>query len=231
MADGTRKQIKWLTPGDMVLATDPETGVQGAREILTVFVHEDEMGSLALSDGTRITTTEDHPFWNQTDREFQHADALDFGDLVLSASGTTATVIGFDASTTATGLAYNLEIEGIHTYHVSGEGWLVHNTCTGGVLGGTVTKPKVSHPKLQNYVDHLYNAHNKLGKTGNGTTMDALRFENATGLLVRGSSHEQKAKEIRNGLKKWIQRNPGTSVQDRTVANSLYAESREVLRK
>ena len=133
MADGTTKPIAEIEIGDMVLAYDPETGERGPREVTHLWVHQDQMLDLDL-DGARVTTTEDHPFWNATDRTWQDAQLLDSGDLVLTADGGTVTVAGLDWSTTFTGTAYNLTVDDIHTYYVQAGDHeiLVHNTCLPG---------------------------------------------------------------------------------------------------
>lgn len=128
MADGKRKPIKKVEIGDKVIATDPETGEQAPRKVEQVFVHQDTLTDLGV-DGKVITTTDDHPFWSDTDQRFERADELDDGELVLGADGRRVTVSGLKPSTAREGLAYNLAVEGIHTYHVSIDDVLVHNTC------------------------------------------------------------------------------------------------------
>jgi hypothetical protein len=132
MADGTTKPISEIEPGDMVLAQDPETGEIGAREVTDAWVHDDDLVRLEI-DGEIVRTTEDHPFWNDTDREWQRADQLDHGDLVLTADGRRVKV-GQVLGSAGRGSAYNLSVEGLHTYHVlfGDEAVLVHNshTCT-----------------------------------------------------------------------------------------------------
>jgi hypothetical protein len=93
MADGTTKPISELKPGDKVLAADPETGKKGPREVTDTFVHDDYLMDLVLDNGEVIVTTEDHPFWNATDRQWQRADELT-GDAVLHPDGRPARVIG-----------------------------------------------------------------------------------------------------------------------------------------
>jgi hypothetical protein len=130
MADGTTKPISEVEVGDWVLAEDPETGQRGARRVLNLFVHDDTLVDLGI-DGGVVTTTEDHPFWNQTDGVFQRADGLDAGDLVLTADGGLVPVDGLVAGSDRAGTAYNLHIEEIHTYFVvvGDEEALVHNQC------------------------------------------------------------------------------------------------------
>src|SRR5690606_15725367 len=87
MAGGTVKAIDQVKPGDEVLATDPETGRMVARRVEATHVHDDVVLTLVLitSSGQRrqVRTTEDHPFWSQTEGEFQRADQLEPGELVL----------------------------------------------------------------------------------------------------------------------------------------------------
>ncbi|RLK09568.1 intein/intein/RHS repeat-associated protein [Micromonospora sp. M71_S20] len=129
MADGTKKRLDEISPGDEVMASDPETGEQGPRVVTDVWVHSDDLIRLDLAGGS-VMTTEDHPFWNHTDREWQRADELDAGDVVKTADGGTRSVIGLRLVTGRTDLAYNLTVDGIHTYYVmAGEASvLVHNT-------------------------------------------------------------------------------------------------------
>ncbi|MFC2177449.1 polymorphic toxin-type HINT domain-containing protein, partial [Actinomycetota bacterium] len=129
MADGTTKLISEIEVGDWVLAHDPETGQRGPRNVTHVWVHEDTLVDLEIG-GDRVTTTEDHPFWNVTDQEWQRADALGRGDLLLTAYGTTIPVDGIDWTTTSAGAAFNLTVADIHTYHVTvgDQSVLVHNT-------------------------------------------------------------------------------------------------------
>ncbi len=128
MADGTKKPIEDIDVGDLVIATDPETGEQAAKAVEHVFVHDDTVIDLIV-DGEVITTTEDHPFWSVTDQRFERADHLATGEQVLRANGTTATITELD-TTTRHALAYNLSIEHIHTYHVGNNEILVHNMCS-----------------------------------------------------------------------------------------------------
>ena len=128
MADGSTKPISEVKVGDEVMATDPETGEKGARTVTQVWVHKDELVKLEL-DGHLITTTEDHPFWNETDKQWQRADELDPGDAVRSATGQRIRVDGVRNATAHTALAYNLTVDDIHTFFVlaAERPVLVHN--------------------------------------------------------------------------------------------------------
>lgn len=132
MADGTSKPISEVEVGDRVLAEDPETGERGARQVTHLWVHQDTIIDLGI-DGHDVATTEDHPFWNHTDGEWQRADALDIGDLVVTADGGLLSVDGIDWRSARTTTAYNLTVDGIHTYfvEVGTDEVLVHNTGDG----------------------------------------------------------------------------------------------------
>lgn len=118
MADGTTKPISEVEPGDHVLATDPVTGEHGARQVTHTWVHDDVLIDLELADGHAITTTEDHPFWNHTDQQWQTAETLDPGDQLLTPSGPPVKVTGVDPTSAHTGPAHNLTVNGTNTYYV-----------------------------------------------------------------------------------------------------------------
>lgn len=48
MADGTTEPISKVEPGDLVLATDPETGAQTAETVTATWVHEDTVIDLEI---------------------------------------------------------------------------------------------------------------------------------------------------------------------------------------
>jgi Pretoxin HINT domain len=135
MADGSTKPISDVEVGDMVFAQDPETGEIGVRKVTDLWVHHDDLVRLEI-DGDVVRTTEDHPFWNDTDQQWQRADQLDTGDLVLTAEGHR---IRAEAMVGSGGhdLAYNLTVEDLHTYHVlfGNDAVLVHNKNTSGAGG------------------------------------------------------------------------------------------------
>ncbi|WP_123814727.1 polymorphic toxin-type HINT domain-containing protein [Myceligenerans xiligouense] len=134
MADGSHKPIEDIEPGDEVIATDPETGEQGAREVTHVWVHQDDLFEFEV-DGELIVTTEDHPFWSVTDQAWEGTQNLERGDQVLTASGRTAAVTReVDPETRETNAAYNLTVADLHTYYVLAGATpvLVHNSNCGG---------------------------------------------------------------------------------------------------
>lgn len=122
--------IAELEAGDLVLAMDPESGETTYRTVRAVLEHGDRLVELRVGDGS-LTTTEDHPFWNVTDAEWQAADDLDRGDLVRTRDGV-AEVHGIVAGPAMWGQAFNINVDGLHTYFVDAgaEEVLVHNSHT-----------------------------------------------------------------------------------------------------
>jgi hypothetical protein len=130
MADGREESIADVKLGDKVLATDPETGITEAKPVVALIRHSGKhrMVDLSLSDGSMITTTDHHPFWDASTRTFSDAIDLRIGDQVLSDNGETLTISGahvYERDLTA----YNLQIDGIHTYYAGATPVLVHNSC------------------------------------------------------------------------------------------------------
>ncbi|GGQ72176.1 hypothetical protein GCM10010166_47590 [Couchioplanes caeruleus subsp. azureus] len=159
MADGTRKPIADVRVGDTVLATEPETNETSAKTVTALWIHEDTVLDLII-DGEAVTTTEDHPFWNITDQQWQDAAELDAGDLVRTADGRTVPTDGLRPDSQHTTTAYNMTVDGIHTYYVLAGNMpvLVHN-CGGATFvadaSGTVVPRSASRLEsgLQGAVD------------------------------------------------------------------------------
>lgn len=138
MADGTTKPISEVEVGDVLWALDPETGVEGERTVTGVWPHYDWLLDFSVGDGF-VQTTEDHHFWNESDREWQETVHIDTGDLLLTADGSFVAAGDLDWTSRTYGEAFDLTVEGLHTYFVDfGAGSvLVHNTdCSFDELGG-----------------------------------------------------------------------------------------------
>jgi len=90
MANGKEESIADVKVGDKVLATDPESGDTKTEPVVQLIRHSGEhtMVDLTLSDGSKITSTDGHPFWDATTHTFTDAIDLHLGDLLLSANGT-----------------------------------------------------------------------------------------------------------------------------------------------
>jgi hypothetical protein len=86
------------------------------------------MVDVHLADGTTITATDRHPFWDATTGKFTYAMDLRPGNRVRELDGAPLAVARtriYDADVTA----YNLTVDGIHTYYAGTTPVLVHNSC------------------------------------------------------------------------------------------------------
>lgn len=150
MADGSRKPIEDVDPGDTVVATDPETGktepkpvlgsiaVSGNKELVRATIADGELvgmeghaatvGGMVRTLSAAITATENHPIWSVGDHQWIEAGDLQPGDQVRTRGDVKAFVVSvnrYDDTLTV----YNLAVADIHTYYVMAGNVpiLVHN--------------------------------------------------------------------------------------------------------
>ncbi|MFC7550750.1 polymorphic toxin-type HINT domain-containing protein [Plantactinospora sp. GCM10030261] len=153
MADGTSKPIEQIRPGDKVIATDPETGKRAAKPVTATITGDGEKTLIDIDVTTsngddhrteRITATDGHPFWIDTDGqsdtpEGRWIDAADLrhGQWLKTSNGQLVKIAGTHAHTQHA-TVYNLTVADIHTYYVIAGNTpvLVHN-CGGDVALGT----------------------------------------------------------------------------------------------
>ncbi|MFI2611077.1 polymorphic toxin-type HINT domain-containing protein [Kitasatospora sp. NPDC018619] len=140
LADGTTQTIESLRLGDQVQATDPTTGETESKSVVrTIRTPDDEhFTDLQLQvdspDGAAgtvetLTSTQHHPFWDETTRQWTDAADLTPGDTVRTIDGRTPTVLSVRNYDTAPQVAYDLTIADLHTYYVLAGATpiLVHN--------------------------------------------------------------------------------------------------------
>lgn len=119
-------------------------------------------------EGEWLTTTQDHPFWNAADQEWQPVEQLDVSDLVGASDGWLAGVREIKLERPRRATAYNLTVEGIHTYHVGQLGLLVHNTCA------TKATPKFSQATASEKFVHGPLAGRTIGDVASGLRSGAI---------------------------------------------------------
>jgi RHS repeat-associated protein len=129
MADGTKRPIKDVELGDLVIAADPATGERGPRQVLDLIRHSGyhSMVAIRFADGSTINATDRHPFWVASRMEWMDAIDLSKGDVLITAEGSELTVEALNVSE-ADLTAYNLTIDGLHTYFAGDQAVLVHNS-------------------------------------------------------------------------------------------------------
>ncbi|MFE9776426.1 polymorphic toxin-type HINT domain-containing protein [Streptomyces sp. NPDC005931] len=144
MADGSTKDIEDVDLGDKVMATDPETGEEGPREVTRLIRTEDDKHfnrlTIATSDGVEeLTATHEHPFWSPSQKSWMEASDLTAGMTLLTDDGDTV-IVTANKPFTKHARTYNLTVADLHTYYVLAGATpvLVHNSnCAPGTLPGT----------------------------------------------------------------------------------------------
>jgi hypothetical protein len=127
---------------------------------------EHAMADVSLSDGTVVYATAGHPFWDVSAGAFADAGALPVGDEVLTAGGARLSVTAVELHEQDL-TAYNLSIEGIHTYYAGDAGVLVHNTgaaCEVRFVAGPKGTIDTHSPALQNQLEHVVDSLRNTGK-------------------------------------------------------------------
>lgn len=137
LADGTGKAIKDVQVGDLVLATDPVTGVTDAQQVTHLIAgtgHKQLVDITIDSDGpggdpeSTITTTHNHPFWVADRHAWADAAELIPGQYLRTSAGTWVQVSALHRYSQYAAV-HNLAVAGHHTYYVvAGKApVLVHN--------------------------------------------------------------------------------------------------------
>ncbi|WP_241757287.1 RICIN domain-containing protein [Streptomyces sp. WAC00263] len=130
LADGSRKAIRDVRFGDLLLATDPVTGRTQGEPVTRTFHHTTvDLVDVALADGGRLTSTPGHRFF-VTGRGWTLASDLHAGDSLRSPDGTLRTVsAALDRNDSTPRTVYDLTVSGLHTFYaVAGSSpVLIHN--------------------------------------------------------------------------------------------------------
>ncbi|MBE1875860.1 polymorphic toxin-type HINT domain-containing protein [Myceligenerans pegani] len=166
LADGTRKPIEDLQPGDEVLAAGERTGDGaggrlvtahitggGEKTLVTVTIQDDD------GDKQRIVATDGHPFWNPEKEIWIDAVDLRSGDWLRTSAGTWVQVAGIEVERDRA-VVHNLTVDRDHTYFVAAgrddAAVLVHNAkCSGENLRrnlGTSDLPSDVSPQAHHIV-------------------------------------------------------------------------------
>ncbi len=176
--------IEEIEIGDYVLAEDTVTGEQEYKEVLNIFVSQtnklvhvtttgnDSETNAKNNAETTINTTDNHPFYVEG-KGWVPAIELEEGDVLRTADGETEAVKDVTVEYLEDAvLINNLEIEGYHTYFVSDESVLVHNTCDTG--------------DGENVVSDDQNKGNKRGPKPKGTGPHNEKIEEIAGQISDG---------------------------------------------
>ncbi|MBT2472008.1 hypothetical protein J7E97_30145, partial [Streptomyces sp. ISL-66] len=126
MADGSAKSIEDVKDGDVVMATDPQTGETRPKTVTTTITTPDDKDftDLTLTDEasprgppTKVTSTYHHPYWSETRHQWIDAGELTTGEQLRQPDGTTLTVTATRTYPYAV-TTHNLTVDDFHTYYV-----------------------------------------------------------------------------------------------------------------
>lgn len=121
--------IEDIQPGDLVWATDEETGETALKEVVQLFRNETEEWVHVTVNGEEITCTPNHPFYSPV-KGWTSAIDLRAGDILVMLNGEYVVVEQVQHELLENPEAtYNFEVEDYHTYYVGETGVLVHNKC------------------------------------------------------------------------------------------------------
>ena len=87
-------------------------------------------------------------------------------------------------------------------------------------------KPHTTDPKLSKLMDEMYRDN---ATVGSGSTAAAVRHELATGQMVGGKTHTEKAEGMVTALEKWLRNNPTASPGDRAAAENVLKDLLDAL--
>ncbi|AYG78258.1 Glucan endo-1,3-beta-glucosidase [Streptomyces hundungensis] len=134
MADRKPKPIRDVHIGDLVLATDLQSGRSAPQPVTNAFRHNTQHLLDITLGGDVLTSTVGHRFYVEG-RGWVPVSALSVGDRLRTPSGAMQTVTGLrDRPNAASQEVYDLTVDGLHTFYVRPQGQgsqdvLVHN-CT-----------------------------------------------------------------------------------------------------
>ncbi|MGI5426130.1 ricin-type beta-trefoil lectin domain protein [Streptomyces sp. CA-179760] len=192
MADGSRKAIRDVRIGDLVLAADPKSGLSASQRVTDTFRHDTQrLMDITVADGL-LTSTAGHLF-HVEGRGWTVVSDLRPGDRLRTPEGDLRTVTDLrDRDGLAPREVYDLTIDRLHTFYVGTAGarpqdLLVHN-CTDIVgdegLDGAHTLR-----------DHVQPDNNKMALKAD---------ESRNGIATRWTSEEIAAEAVDKAITAWI---------------------------
>ena len=122
--------IENIRAGDMVWASDPDTGETALKEVVQTFRNETTELVHVTVNGEEIICTNEHPFYSPV-KGWTAACQLRAGDILVLVNGEYVVVEQVQHELLEAPVAtYNFEVQDFHTYYVGEQSVLVHNLCT-----------------------------------------------------------------------------------------------------
>ncbi|MEU1598064.1 polymorphic toxin-type HINT domain-containing protein [Streptomyces sp. NPDC005708] len=129
LADGSRKALRDVRTGELLLTSDPETGRTQGEPVTRTFRHgADDLVEVTLTDDGRLTSTPGHRIF-VSGRGWTLAFALRPGDALRTPGGVRIVAAVTDRHEATPRTVYDLTVSGLHTFYaVAGDSpVLVHN--------------------------------------------------------------------------------------------------------
>lgn len=137
LANGMRKPIEDLEPGDEVLTGDEQTGERSGGQLVTAHITGSGEKTLVTvtvkdtdGDNQQIVATDEHPFWNPQKETWVDAIDLRSGEWLKTSAGTWVQVADVEVEHKRA-TVHNLAVDLDHNYYVSAQeetsAVLVHN--------------------------------------------------------------------------------------------------------
>ncbi|WP_316520897.1 polymorphic toxin-type HINT domain-containing protein [Kitasatospora brasiliensis] len=220
MADGTTKPIGEIGVGDTVAAADPQTGQAAGKEVTDKIVTPDDTQFTELtlsavgeegssSASIRLVSTAQHPYWDDTDRQWILAEDLQPGHRLFTADHGSLVVVSARTYTTQPQVAHNLTVADLHTYYVLAGATpvLVHNSnCDefGNFISGSAEAQKLAGQLRAESASSPFTADGRL-------TQDAINASRmAMPGSVMGNKELQERFAARGGAEQWGKWSTGT---------------------
>ena len=128
--DGGTKPIEEIEVGDLVWAWNEETDEIALKEVVETYVNEATELVHIFGNGEEIITTPAHPFYSPV-KGWTDAVHLRAGDILVLVNGEYVVIDKVQHEILETPVTvYNFQVEDYHTYYVTDNGILVHNTCS-----------------------------------------------------------------------------------------------------
>ena len=123
--------IEDIEPGDLVWATDTETGETALKEVVQLFRNETNEWIHITVNGEKITCTPEHPFYSPV-KGWTNAIDLRAGDILVMLNGKYVVIEQVQHELLESPeITCNFEVKDFHTYYAGDTEVLVHNDCSG----------------------------------------------------------------------------------------------------
>ncbi|MEU2426088.1 ricin-type beta-trefoil lectin domain protein [Streptomyces sp. NPDC007851] len=206
LADGSRKQLRDVRTGDLLLATDPATGRAQGEPVTRTFHHMAvDLVDVTLADGGRLTSTPGHRMF-VVGRGWTLASDLRPGENLRGPDGTLRAVAAVrDQSDAKPRNVYDLTVSGLHTFYaVAGETPVLVHNCNDIVLDGQKF-PGQAHTIDEHVIPTEQEAKelsaDKTRKNKGVETPNSVWADQETAQKVVDYALDQKANMIKNWMK------------------------------